>query len=118
MKAHRLVNGVIVLFAVCVTGACGRDVAHVAPPVRVAAASDLTDAFGTLGPAFTARTGHAVTFSFGATGQLAAQIREGAPFDVFAAANVSFVDAVVAAGACDGATKTPHARGRIAEPRR
>ena len=104
--------GALVLAAVCLACACGADTE--APPVRVAAAADLTDAFEAVGRAFTARTGHAVTFSFGSTGMLAAQIREGAPFDVFAAANVSFVDAVVAAGVCDGATKTPYARGRIA----
>jgi molybdenum ABC transporter molybdate-binding protein len=47
-------------------------------------------------------------------GLLAKQIREGAPFDLFAAANVSFVENVVTAGACDAATKAPYARGRIA----
>ncbi len=83
------------------------------PPVRVAAAADLTDAFDELARAFERETGRAVVFSFGSTGLLAKQIREGAPFDVFAAANVSFVDEVVAAGVCDGATKAPYARGRI-----
>lgn len=83
-------------------------------PVRVAAAADLTAAFEALGRNFEAQTGKTVTFSFGSTGLLARQLREGAPFDVFAAANVSFVDEVVAAGACDGATKIPYARGRIA----
>lgn len=83
-------------------------------PVRVAAASDLTLAFEELGRSFESRTGRPVVFSFGSTGLLAKQLREGAPFDVFAAANVSFVDEVVRSGACDGATKTPYARGRIA----
>jgi molybdate transport system substrate-binding protein len=83
-------------------------------PVRVAAASDLTDAFDEVGRAFTEATGREITFSFGATGLLTQQLRGGAPFDVFAAASVSFVDAVIAAGVCDGATKALHARGRIA----
>jgi molybdate transport system substrate-binding protein len=85
-----------------------------APPVRVAAAADLALAFGELGRDFEQQTGHRVTFSFGSTGLLARQLREGAPFDLFAAANESFVEEVVAAGACDGATKAPYARGRIA----
>jgi molybdate transport system substrate-binding protein len=83
-------------------------------PIRVAAAADLTPAFEELGRDFQRQTGRPVVFSFGSTGLLAKQLREGAPFDVFAAANVSFVDEVVAAGVCDGATKTPYARGRIA----
>lgn len=83
-------------------------------PVRVAAAADLTLAFEALGREFEARHGRKVEFTFGSTGLLAKQIREGAPFDVFAAANVSFVDEVVTAGACDARTKAPYARGRIA----
>jgi molybdate transport system substrate-binding protein len=83
-------------------------------PIRVAAAADLADAFTELGSVFETRTGRRVAFSFGSTGLLAKQIREGAPFDLFAAANVSFVDEVVAVGACDEATKSSYARGRIA----
>jgi molybdate transport system substrate-binding protein len=83
-------------------------------PVRVAAAADLTLAFEELGRDFERQTGRRVVFSFGSTGLLAKQLREGAPFDVFAAANVSFVDEVIAAGACDEGTKIPYARGRIA----
>lgn len=83
-------------------------------PVRVAAAADLSVAFEELGRTFQRKTGRSVVFSFGSTGLLAKQLREGAPFDVFAAADVSFVDDVVAAGACEGASKAPYARGRIA----
>lgn len=81
--------------------------------IKVAAAADLAFAFDEVGKAFTKKTGQEVTFSFGSTGQLAKQIAEGAPFDVFAAANVSFVDDVVKAGACDETTKALYARGRI-----
>lgn len=88
--------------------------ASVAAPVRIAAASDLTDAFGELGRSFEASSGQSVTFSFGSSGLLATQIRAGAPFDVFAAANASFVDGVVASGACDGRTKYRYGLGRVA----
>jgi molybdate transport system substrate-binding protein len=94
--------------------ACARDGEGANAPVRVAAAADLALAFGELGESFTRDTGQSVVFSFGSTGLLAKQLEEGAPFDLFAAANVSFVDRVVAAGACDGATQAPYARGRIA----
>ncbi|HRE89492.1 MAG TPA: molybdate ABC transporter substrate-binding protein [Myxococcota bacterium] len=91
--------------------ACGR--ADEPTPLRVAAAADLTLAFEELGRTFEQRSGQRVIFSFGATGLLAKQLREGAPFDVFAAANTAFVDEVVKAGACDGATQRPYARGHL-----
>lgn len=84
-----------------------------AAPVRVAAASDLTAAFEVLGRAFEEATQRPVTLSFGSTGLLAKQLREGAPFDLFAAASVSFVDEVVAAGACDGTTTRAYGHGRM-----
>jgi len=83
-------------------------------PVRVAAASDLSFAFEQLGRDFRAETGQSVTFSFASTGVLARQLQAGAPFDVFAAAHVSFVRDVVQAGACDAATQVNYARGRLA----
>lgn len=82
-------------------------------PVRVAAASDLSIAFKEVGAAFEQATGKKVDFSFGSTGLLAKQIAEGAPFDVFAAANVSYVEDVVKASACFGDTKRVYARGRL-----
>jgi molybdate transport system substrate-binding protein len=83
-------------------------------PLKVAAAADLAFAFKDLGAAFEKATGTPVTFSFGSTGLLARQIAEGAPFDVFAAANISFADEVVKQGACFADSKALYARGRIA----
>jgi molybdate transport system substrate-binding protein len=82
-------------------------------PLRVAAAADLAAAFGEIGAAFEKSSGKKVELSFGSTGLLAKQIAEGAPYDVFAAANTSYVDDVVRANACDGTTKQLYARGRI-----
>lgn len=53
----------------------------------VAAAANLTDAFEELGRDFTSESGIKVTYSFGSTGDLTKQIENGAPFDVFAAAD-------------------------------
>jgi molybdate transport system substrate-binding protein len=104
----------ILLLAVLVAlSACGKKEASASDPIKVAAASDLAFAFKEVGAAFENKTGKKVTFTFGSTGQLAKQIAEGAPYDVFAAANVSFVDEVVKEKACDGATKAMYARGRI-----
>src|SRR5271166_4704522 len=70
-------------------------------PLKVAAAADLSFAFKDVGDAYEKATGQKVVFSFGATGLLEKQIAEGAPFDVFAAANVSFADDAARSGACD-----------------
>lgn len=84
-----------------------------AQPLRVAAAADLAHAFTELVPAFTAETPSEVKLTTGATGLLARQIIQGAPFDLFLAANTAYVAEVVKAGACDGATQVKYARGRI-----
>jgi len=93
--------------------ACKRTAAPDAP-LRVAAASDLSEAFAEVGSTFERDTGRKTTFSFGASGLLAKQIEEGAPFDVFAAASLTFVDDVIKSGACDAATKIVYAQGHIA----
>jgi molybdate transport system substrate-binding protein len=81
--------------------------------VRVAAASDLAQAFGDVGKAFEQKTGIKPNFNFSSSGLLAKQIEQGAPFYLFAAANKSFVDQVVKAGKCDGATASLYSRGRL-----
>jgi molybdate transport system substrate-binding protein len=92
---------------------------HAPPPpapgvtVQIAAAADLSVAFAELGRVFEARTGHKVTFSFAASGVLSKQLAQGAPFDLFAAANASFIDRAVEAGACDGKTKALYAHGHV-----
>src|SRR5450755_3366956 len=82
-------------------------------PLRVAAAADLAHAFDEIRPAFVAQTPGELTVTLGSTGLLARQIIQGAPFDLFLAANSSYVEQVVKAGACDGATERSYARGRL-----
>lgn len=62
------------------------------PELRVAAAADLTKAFTDMAKAYEQETGQNVALSFGASGLLTRQIENAAPFDVFAAANVSYID--------------------------
>ena len=83
-------------------------------PLTVAAAADLSLAFREVASAYEGSGGKKVTLAFGSTGLMAKQIVEGAPYDVFAAANVSFVDDVLKGGRCDGKSVTLYARGRIA----
>src|SRR5262245_32179724 len=87
---------------VALASSCSKKAPSSDAPIKVAAAADLAFAFKDAGAAFEKKTGKKVTFTFGSTGLLAKQIAEGAQYDVFAAANVSFVDDVVKAGACDG----------------
>src|SRR6478735_3413238 len=87
--------------------------APLASPLKVAAAADLALAFRDVGTAFEKKTGEKVIFSFGSTGLLEKQIVEGAPFDVFAAANISFAEDAIKAGVCDASSKALYARGRI-----
>jgi molybdate transport system substrate-binding protein len=82
-------------------------------PLKVAAAADLSFAFKDVGEAYEKATGQKVVFSFGATGLLEKQIAEGGPFDAFAAANVSFADDAVKAGACLADSKTTYATGHL-----
>ncbi len=83
-------------------------------PLLVLAASDLTIAFTELEPAYEQASGNEVTTVFGSSGNLAAQIRNGAPADVFISANESFVDDLVSAGRIDSATRVEVAVGRLA----
>ncbi len=81
---------------------------------RVAAASDLQYAFSALEQAFRARhPGTILEVTFGSSGQLYAQIREGAPFDVFLSADVDYARRLRAGGLADGAVFV-YAVGRLA----
>lgn len=83
-------------------------------PLQVAAAADLAVAMPALAEAFKASGGGDVVVNVGASGQLAAQLKAGAPYDVFLAANEGFVDDLTATGACAAASKAVYARGRLA----
>jgi molybdate transport system substrate-binding protein len=63
--------------------------------ITVAAASSLTEAFDTIKAQFTkAHPGTKITISYGASSDLATQITNGAPIDVFASASTSNMDDV------------------------
>jgi molybdate transport system substrate-binding protein len=79
--------------------------------LTVSAAADLTFAFQEIGTLFTEETGVTVVFNFGSSGQLAQQIERGAPVDVFAAANVAYVEDLERQGLIFPETKALYARG-------
>ena len=67
--------------------------------VTVFAAASLAEAFGELGKQFEAQNpGAKLVFNFGGSQQLAEQLAQGAPADVFVSANQAQMDAAVKAG--------------------
>ncbi|WP_373231827.1 molybdate ABC transporter substrate-binding protein [Cohnella sp.] len=81
--------------------------------LTVAAASDLSLAFKEIGQAFEKKTNSKIEFTFSSTGTLAQQIENGAPFDIFAAADISFVNDLKAKGKIIADTQQLYAQGRI-----
>jgi molybdate transport system substrate-binding protein len=104
------------LLLACLTlsfSACGPP-APEKPTIRVAAASDLQQAMPILASAFLQESGIQVEATFGASGQLSEQIKQGAPFDVFLSANLEFVEKLGSAGTVDPRSIQPYARGVLA----
>ena len=84
-----------------------------AQTLTIAAAANLKAAMDGLKPAFEARhPGARLQFSLGASGSFVAQIQQGAPFDVFLAADAEFPDKLAAAGLVAGPS-FPYATGRL-----
>lgn len=74
--------------------------------LTVSAASSLTDVFNGLGATFEQQNpGAHVRFNYGGSSDLAQQIVNGAPADVFAAADTATMNTVAKAGLVDGAPK-------------
>ncbi|MFA9560645.1 molybdate ABC transporter substrate-binding protein [Evansella sp. AB-rgal1] len=114
-KTHNFVIISFTFFVVFLVGGCSskESLENNKVEINVAAASDLTLAFTEIGKLFEQETGAKVTFSFGSTGQLADQIENGAPYDIFAAANVKFVDQLREKNLIIPETQTTYAFGRI-----
>jgi molybdate transport system substrate-binding protein len=82
--------------------------------LTVFAASSLTAAFGDIGKNFqTANPGTTVTFNFAGSQQLAQQIGQGAPADVFASANGAQMDVVIKSGQVVSGTTRTFVRNRL-----
>lgn len=118
--AFRLAAGVLwaAWLVACADGGVGdASLPHRDPgadgPLLVLAASDLQFAFEELVPAFEERMGERVRVVLGSSGNLATQIRHGAPADLFFSADRGFVDQLVEADRIDPGSRALYARGRI-----
>lgn len=101
-----------------ILASCGRPPAapqarETREPIVVAAASDLQAVFPTLAQAFERRTGLSVTPTFGASGRLAEQVRQGASIDVFLSANRAFVEKLAEEGLVEPDSVVPYAIGKV-----
>ena len=106
------VGSVAAVLLLTTVAACGSDSSDAsggssdAPKEKtltVYAASSLTETFTELGKKFEAsHDGVKVTFSFGGSSDLVAQIQQGAPADVFASADTANMDKAVSDDAVDG----------------
>lgn len=81
--------------------------------VRVAVASNFSGVMEPLGAAFEQQTGHRLRVSLGSTGKHYAQIRQGAPFDVFLAADEERPRRLEAEGRGVAGTRFTYATGQL-----
>jgi molybdate transport system substrate-binding protein len=81
--------------------------------MTVAAASDLQEVFPELKARFERGSGATVIVSFGSSGNLLAQISNGAPFDVFLSADVEYPRQLVKAGLAEKDSLYEYASGRL-----
>lgn len=83
-------------------------------PTRIAAAADLKFALDTLLREYAENAdAFPVEVTYGSSGNLRAQIEQGAPFDLFLSADMAFPEQLVGAGKAEADTLFPYAVGRI-----
>ena len=92
------VRKLVLLILILVAGASAQE-------LKIAAAADLNPAVEKVAAAFKKQTGVQAKFSYGSSGNFFAEIRNGAPFDVFLSADRSYAESLSDFGKTDkGAT--------------
>lgn len=99
-----------ILIAVC---ALGLTSSLSAETLRIAAAADLQFAMDDLARQFEKKTGTRVAVSYGSSGNFRAQIQNGAPFDLFFSADMSYPQQLIAEGFADGQSLFVYAQGHL-----
>jgi molybdate transport system substrate-binding protein len=84
-----------------------------AQEITVAAAADISAALPELVAAYAKKTGQVVKVSFGASGNLTNQIRNGAPFDIFFSADEQYPQQLISEGLAEKDTLYRYAVGRL-----
>lgn len=101
--------GVIVLALLFFSGTRN---AH-AQTLRVAAASDLQFALADLAAQYEKESGAKLAITYGSSGNFYAQIQNGAPFDLFFSAEISYPQKLIDAGFAEADSRFTYAFGRI-----
>lgn len=104
----------LLLFSVLFLAACGGTAPAAEQEIVVFAAASLTDAFTEIARDFEAQHPEAtVLLNFAGSSQLAAQLVEGVPADVFASANAAQMQVVIEAGRIAATAPTPFVSNRL-----
>lgn len=100
------------IFALAVLVMCAA-AAHAQQTLRIAAAADLQPLLPKILAEFSAQTGIHTQASYKSSATLATAIINGAPFDLFLAADFSFPQRVIDAGRAEESAPVPYARGTL-----
>jgi len=84
-----------------------------AKEIRIAAAADLQTVLPVLAPLYEKKTGVKLVISYGSSGNLAKQIQQGMPVDLFLGADYTFPEQIVAANLADTKDAIPYAKGTL-----
>jgi len=84
-----------------------------AQEITVAAAADMSAALPQLVETYRKKTGQKAKLTFGSSGNLANQIRNGAPFDIFFSADEEYAQQLIADGLASNGTFYRYAVGRL-----
>ena len=122
---HRLIASrhifSLLLTTICLLNACAlaaqsadlKQAPSAPQTLRIAAAADLQPVLPALLASFKAQNPAALIVSYGSSATLATQIEQGAPFDLYLAADLSFPQKLVQAGLVPDHTVHPYARGTL-----
>ena len=102
---------ICILAAICSLHPSGAQTAT--QTLRIAAAADLQPVLPSLLTEFESQTGIYAEASYQSSATLATQIVNGAPFDLFMAADMSFPERVIAAGLAEETQPIAYARGTL-----
>lgn len=104
----------LILLLACAGPGCVSSVNQPATePLQVAAAADLNPALQEITTLFQQKTGQSVKINFGSTGLLTRQIEQGAPIDLFFAADQSYTDQLRNQGLVLEKSTTSYAQGYL-----
>ena len=90
----------------------GLSTSHAAQ-VNVAVATNFVNSLRTLAPLVQQKSGHQLRISSASSGVLFAQISQGAPFDVYMAANAFYPQRLVEQGVAVADSRSTYATGRL-----